>query len=685
MAKARTAWGIDVGQCALKALQLRDLGGQVQVESFAAIEHPHILSEPEANRDQLIREALEKFLSRHSVVGSRVAISVPGQTGFARFVKLPPVESKRIPDIVRFEAEQQIPFPIADVIWRWQTFADPNSPDKEVGIFAMKRLDVSSMLSHFTDVALPVDVVQMAPLALYNFLIHDGRAAEGGATLLADIGADKTDLIVSDGPRIWTRTVQIGGNSFTHALVKAFKLSFRKAEKLKRTAASSKYARQIFQAMRPVFADLVQEIQRSIGYYTSLHRETRFKQVVGMGNGFRLPGIQKFLEQNLNLKVLRIDSYSKLTTGPGVNAAKFNENVLSLGVAYGLAVQGLGLSTVNTNLLPSEIARVRRWKKKQPWFAAAGGVLLLTMGTMLYSVRADIQKLHSTQGQLAEAKQYVQQVKQWQSQYNQWKNQGGEEKEFIDSTFELLAYRNFWPSFQAALSESVLRVTGPDQELLMQYVRVSNAGEGQDQQEQILEKIKSIPRSERQQIFIERMDYQYAPDVNALLDGGTGAAANPARSQRGYSITLTGRTPLPLSRTNQLIDSLLETLRTVSNEKYPPLAVLDADVEDIGTYRGDGGRSSRSLQRTVSDWDRRGNQRTRGGDDWGANAPGGDWGRPAQRAQARPRGQEQQIENPDPLLPDESMVQDTQFTIKLVVGIQSDGVQPVMPTDATSP
>ena len=74
---------------------------------------------------------------------------------------------------------------------------------------------------------------------------------------------------------MWTRTIQIGGNNFTEALVRAFKLSFPKAEQHKRTAASSKYARQIFQAMRPVFADLVQEIQRCIGFYTSLHRETR--------------------------------------------------------------------------------------------------------------------------------------------------------------------------------------------------------------------------------------------------------------------------------------------------------------------------------------------------------------------------------------------------------------------------
>ena len=95
----------------------------------------------------------------------------------------------------------------------------------------MKRSDINASLEHFSDVSLEVDVVQMEPLALYNFLVYDEQVATDGATLLVDVGTDKTDLVVSDGARIWTRTIQIGGNSFTNALVRAFKLSFKKAEK----------------------------------------------------------------------------------------------------------------------------------------------------------------------------------------------------------------------------------------------------------------------------------------------------------------------------------------------------------------------------------------------------------------------------------------------------------------------
>ena len=65
MAIPRTVWGIDVGQCGLKAIKLREADGELLVDEFENIAHEKILSEPDADRKQLIHNALEGFLSRH--------------------------------------------------------------------------------------------------------------------------------------------------------------------------------------------------------------------------------------------------------------------------------------------------------------------------------------------------------------------------------------------------------------------------------------------------------------------------------------------------------------------------------------------------------------------------------------------------------------------------------------------
>src|SRR6516164_4290968 len=181
-------WGIDLGQCGLKAIRLQEIDGQLVATAFDYVEHPKILSQPDADPDQLTREALDKFLSRNNLRGDQVVISVPGQSGLARFVKLPPVEEKKISDIVKFEAKQQIPFPLEEVVWDYQKIGsgvvtDGFAMETEIGLFAIKRENVSRTLQHFQEVNVEVDTIQMAPLALCNYVSYDllNKEATGSA------------------------------------------------------------------------------------------------------------------------------------------------------------------------------------------------------------------------------------------------------------------------------------------------------------------------------------------------------------------------------------------------------------------------------------------------------------------------------------------------------------------------
>src|SRR5579864_6219287 len=207
MAIQQGVWGIDLGQCALKAIRLENIDGQVTATAFDYVEHPKILSQPDADPDQLTREAMEKFLSRNSLRGDLVAISVPGQSGLARFVKLPPVEEKKITDIVRFEAKQQIPFPLEEVVWDYQKIVsgqvtDGFAMETEIGLFAMKRDMINRSLQHFKDVKVEVHLVQMSPLSLCNFVSYDilnkGAVANGAATAAPD--AEHKEAIQAQRP-----------------------------------------------------------------------------------------------------------------------------------------------------------------------------------------------------------------------------------------------------------------------------------------------------------------------------------------------------------------------------------------------------------------------------------------------------------------------------------------------------
>ncbi len=660
MAKAKTVWGIDIGQMALKALKLRNVEGQLFVEAFDVIEHPKMLCQDDADAEQLVSNSLAQFLARNSVSGCEVAIAIPGRSSFTRFVKLPPVEKSKIPDIVQFEAGQQIPFPIPDVVWRYQTFEDPDSPDVEVGLFAVKRADVFEALAQFTMAGVPVDMVQMAPLALYNFMLRDQQIAMDGATILADVGVDKTDLVVADGARIWMRTIQIGGNNFTHALEKSFKLSFAKAEKLKRSAATNKYARQVFQAMRPVFADLVQEIQRSIGYYTQKHRDTKFTRLIGLGNGFRLPGLQKFLERNLNIPVARIDSYNELSPSHNVNMPVFTENVLSFAVAYGLALQAVGTAPISTNLLPREVARRRCWDKKRLWFAGAAAAMLLAAVVPMYRATADGNTFDRTTAGAKQAKETVRIIK---DQTIQWNKENTNTKTIQDEAWEyvrLYGYRSFWPSVQSLMSDAVAHVTRKHRVLL----------ETKDGRKTL----KTIPRANRELIFVESMTSDYLSDLAQAGGDDPGArveAALPLPRGRGEAVPAAS-TPAESSATGRGFRIVL-TVRTPMNEDNAATKLIRPLVQHI---RDNGTRENVfRIQSPSVKWSPLVAPAELGGR---GVAPGRGARRGPGRGMDGGPGTEDVIEdtgpqNPSLLFPDEDISDDTRFTITLLVEIAGDG------------
>jgi len=427
-----------------------------------------------------------------------------------------------------------------------------------VGIFAMKRELIREYLMHFENAGIEPAAVQAAPLALYNALAFDGLLGPDTTTLL-DIGAENTDLVICTANSLWTRSIPLGGNNFTEALVKSFKLSFSKAENLKQSAASSKYARQIFQAMRPIFADLVQELQRSIGFYSSTHRDAKMTKCLAMGNAFKLPGLQKYLQQNLSLPVERPESFKMIQPSAAVSAPQFTEQLLSFGVAYGLAVQGLDMAKIASNLLPTEIAKQVVWRKKRPFFGAAAACLLLAAGAIWMRQIWDLNALAANRGNTVnsvpldraadiiedgvpantppfeEAQTVHAAAESLRREYQNLTNQGQQEGETIEQIRTLQDNRGLMLRIYQMIHDAL----PPPQEPLRTA----------DTPQAFLAAATQIPRGQREQVFIEELDIEFYANVNEVpLEDVSDSDLDEIEitddmNKDGFVVSLYGRTP----------------------------------------------------------------------------------------------------------------------------------------------
>jgi hypothetical protein len=420
-----------------------------------------------------------------------------------------------------------------------------------------------------------------------------------GTTMIVDMGAENTDLIIADGETIWLRSIPIGGNAFTEALVKNFKLKFPKAEEMKRNAATSKYGRQILQAMRPVFADLVAEIQRSIGFYSSVHRDSRIGKVLSLGGTFRLPGLQKYLQQNLQLEMVRIDHLTAGSPGDARMAAMFSENILSAVSAYGLALQAMGDAKITSSLLPERIRRERMWRDKTWWFGAAAALFIL--GTAVP-------------------------VGNWY--YNKIQNQNDVDHYAGDISTTLTKAENFdrqWTNVANSPSATQDRQTIANYNALENDHDVMNVlvpqlysafiGPASTDPQQVVK----IPRGQRQEVTLDQWRMHYEPDLAPLLalspanlilkadpmgqsnaggggnqysdfsssqDNGNGNGNNsnnapPAPSKRGYLVTMRCITP-NAQGVHFLDETVIKKLLAQTADSLRPFKIDRVEVVQAG-------------------------------------------------------------------------------------------------------
>lgn len=527
MAGSGGVWGIDIGQCALKAMRCTvGPGDTIIADAFDYIEYPKILNQPEADPKAMVQEALSQFLSRNKVNGDKVAMCVSGQSGLARFFKPPPVDAKKLPELVKYEARNQIPFALEDVIWDWQmmgggTEVDGFTLDAEIGLFAMKRDAVFRALEPYDQAEIEVDIVQLAPEAIFNFVGYDVlRDAATGDDYDADnpppslavlsMGTDTSDLVVTNGFRLWQRSIPIGGNHFTKQLSKELKLTFAKAEHLKRNARQAEDPKAVFQAMRGVFNDMVTEVQRSLAFFQSVDRKAKIKGIVLLGNAVKLPGLSQYLAKNLGLEIANFEGFNRLTGAGVVASPSFKDNVLSFGVCYGLCLQGMGLGKLRTNLVPRELVTERLIRAKKPWALASYAGLLLACSFNFFFHFNAWSKVHPDRW--SSTLQQVEGLKGESSNFqSEFDGRKEELKKVINIGEELVGNvdrRLLWLELLKAISQALPKTD---------FTTLPN-GQKTDYVPGTIPDNKQYPIEQRREIYIEYIETEYFPDLTTWIN-----------------------------------------------------------------------------------------------------------------------------------------------------------------------
>lgn len=331
----------------------------------------------------ILTPAIQEVVRTKGIRPGKIAIAISGQMVFPRFAAIPMAGgAEKFDQMVRYEIEQNIPFPIDEIVCDRQVLGDTGTGDKSVMIVAAKVDQVEALTAAVAVAGFSPELVDAAPLALTNALRH-AIGDDGSCSVLLDIGSKTTSLVIVEGDKIYNRSIPVAGNAVTKEIAAALGCSTEEAEQLKQekgyvsmggvTEDDDEVADRISKACRAVMTRLNAEISRSINFYRSQQGGTAPTRLYLTGGSALLPQIDDFFQESLQIEVVFFNPFEALAVGPKVDAAALEADGALIAVTAGLALHEAGLARFAVNLLPPSLVKARAEKAKIP-FVIAGGV-----------------------------------------------------------------------------------------------------------------------------------------------------------------------------------------------------------------------------------------------------------------------------------------------------------------------
>src|SRR6266581_8091322 len=228
---------LNIGSQTIGLAEFRVVHGRLALANYRFRETP---LDPETGQRRDVHAALHEtavalreMMHEMHIHGAPVNYAVPAQSVFARFVKLPGLEAEKIDKIISFEAQQNVPFPIDQVVWDYQLVGGGMGEQIQVVIVAIKRDLLDEINNAIEEIGLRTRIIGVASMGLYNAFCYN-YADLNGCSLLVDIGARTTNVLFIEAGRIFSRSLPIGGSAITAAIAKEFGESFAAAETRKK-------------------------------------------------------------------------------------------------------------------------------------------------------------------------------------------------------------------------------------------------------------------------------------------------------------------------------------------------------------------------------------------------------------------------------------------------------------------
>ena len=392
MLKTKSFLAVDFGAGSLKLAEFEtNEAGGLRLKTFS-IKPLGLEGSQEATREKVILKALQDTLAEKGINAKDVNVCAPGFHVFSKFVKLPPVDANKVTQIIQYEAQQNVPFPLAEVVWDYQILGSAPSGELEVLLVAVKSDIVEGLFRVVAQAKLRLQLCDASPAALCNAFRYNYGDLED-CTMLLDIGAKTSNLLFFEKGKVFSRSINLGANAITQDFATEAKLKFEVAEQIKivegfvslggayeepenpHQAAIAKIARQFMTKLHI-------QVNQTMQFYRGQQNGSAPQRLFLSGGASIMPYTAQFFAEKLNVPVEYFNPFRNVQIDPSLNLEELAQVAHSLGEVVGLGLRNLANCPVEMNLMPDSTLRWRAFDEKKPYFMATIFLLALVAGAI---------------------------------------------------------------------------------------------------------------------------------------------------------------------------------------------------------------------------------------------------------------------------------------------------------------
>src|SRR5215469_1613872 len=364
----------EAGGLSLKYFDIRPLGAEGSADT---------------TREATILKVLKETLTEGALKARNINVCAPGFQVFSKFVKLPPVDANKVTQIIQYEAQQNVPFPLAEVVWDYQIMGSSSTGELEVLLVAIKSEIVEGLFRVAETVKLKLQLCDVSPAALCNAFKYNYGDLDD-CTMLLDIGAKTSNVLFFEKGKVFSRSINLGANSITQDFANEAKLKFDIAEQIKikegfvslggayeepenpNQAAISKIARQFMTRLHI-------QVNQTLQFYRGQQGGSAPQRLYLAGGASLMPYTAQFFAEKLNVPVEYFNPFRNVQIDPAVNLEGLQRVAHSLAEVVGLGLRNLAHCPVELNLMPESTLSWVQFNQKKPYLIATVFSLVLVV------------------------------------------------------------------------------------------------------------------------------------------------------------------------------------------------------------------------------------------------------------------------------------------------------------------